>query len=102
MKVKIVAWSEEYYYDFLEIKKEEKVIYSGEYIALLSTDDKNFRLNLNYGIREKSSSIILKKFCDSFYSFLLVKIHFYFLFNEPWKRKCPAISKKHLFILLIH
>lgn len=68
MKIKIVAWSEEYYYDFLEIKKEEKVIYSGEYIALLSTDDKNFRLNLNYGIREKSSSIILKKFCDGFYS----------------------------------
>ena len=68
MKIKIVAWSEECYHDFLEIEKEEKVIYRGEYIPLLSTDDKNFRLNLNYGTKEKASSIILKKFCDDFYS----------------------------------
>lgn len=86
MKVKIVAWSEEYYYDFLEIKKEEKVIYSGEYIALLSTDDKNFRLNLNYGIREKSSSIILKNFVMVFILYLIVIVCIFMIINmRYWK-----------------
>ncbi len=55
--IKIVSWTEDIYYNFLKIKKCDKVIYEGESHMLVSREGKKIRLELNYGKANKVSTI---------------------------------------------
>lgn len=69
MFISIRTWNEGLYEDYLEILKENKIIYKGLFYSLIHREKKNeIGLELNYGQISNISIIFLKEFNDKFYS----------------------------------
>ena len=67
MDISIIKWSEGFYDHYMKILKGETVIYYGENYNIISCKDKDFGLELNYGLN-KGHNVYLRKERDKVYT----------------------------------
>lgn len=66
MSISIITWKEGYYDDYLQIMKNNSIIYYGYWYSILSK--KYMGLELNYGIKNNKCDTILTKYKENFFT----------------------------------
>ena len=61
MDIGIITWSEGFYEHYMKILKGKTVIYYGEDYNIVSCENEDFALELNYGLSKKKQSLFTKK-----------------------------------------
>ena len=61
MDINIITWSEGFYEHYMKILKGKTVIYYGEDYNIISCENEDFALELNYGLSKKTEFIYEKK-----------------------------------------
>ena len=61
MDICIITWSEGFYDNYMKILKGETVIYYGEDYNIVSCENEDFALELNYGLSKKNRVYLRKK-----------------------------------------
>ena len=67
MSISIITWKEGYYDDYLQIMKNNSIIYYGYWYSILSKK-KYMGLELNYGIKNNKCDTILTKYKENFFT----------------------------------
>jgi len=67
MDICIITWSEGFYDNYMKILKGETVIYYGEDYNIISCENEDFALELNYGL-SKENRVYLRKKGDKIYT----------------------------------
>ena len=67
MSISIITWKERYYDDYLQIMKNNSIIYYGYWYSILSKK-KYMGLELNYGIKNNKCDTILTKYKENFFT----------------------------------